>query len=310
MPIDQPHIVIVMCTFNGAPYLQAQLDSFLRQSHTNWSLWVSDDGSVDGTWQILQTYKRKHKHIHDIRLLHGPGRGACNNFLSVLCHPEFGSNYVALCDQDDVWLSGKLARAVSQLRKSPAGPVLYGAQSFHSDPNLSVSGRSNVSAGRPHFKNALVQNIVSGHSAVLSPDALNLVRDFGVPNGVPFHDWWLYQVVTGGGGHVILDTRPVLHYRQHEQNLFGAPRGPAAFAKRMKLLKTRQYKSWVRANAMALWARRHYLTPQAQTTVQRFLDTSGQVGPARAMTLWRLGLKRQVFASTAGLYVAGALGWV
>ena len=50
------HIAILLGTYNGASYLQEQLNSFINQSHSNWSLWVSDDGSVDSTLDIIQTF--------------------------------------------------------------------------------------------------------------------------------------------------------------------------------------------------------------------------------------------------------------
>ena len=51
--MSDPHITILMATYNGARFLSAQLDSLLAQSHQNWSLIVSDDGSRDATMAIL-----------------------------------------------------------------------------------------------------------------------------------------------------------------------------------------------------------------------------------------------------------------
>ncbi|MEL7256570.1 MAG: glycosyltransferase family 2 protein [Pseudomonadota bacterium] len=307
---SDPHITIALCTYNGASYLREQLQSFLRQTHTNWSLWVSDDGSTDGTWEMLQAFQNAHGQAHDIRLLRGPRLGVSQNFLSLLCHPDFPDSYVALADQDDVWLKGKLNRALRAVRRYPQKPVLYGAQSFHVSQNLQLLGRSKPPKKRPSFENAIVQNIVSGHSMVLSPKALRLLRNLGCPNSVPFHDWWIYQVISGADGHVVLDTRPVLLYRQHETNVMGAPRGMAALAMRLKAMQQHKYKSWVAANLDGLWACREYLTPNARAKIKRYREAQMPRGATRAALLRGLGLERQATLGTAGLYLAGTIGWV
>ena len=98
-----PPVRILLATWNGARYLQAQLDSYLAQDHDNWALWVSDDLSTDGTWEILQAFAARHPE-REIVLKRGPGRGSAANFLSLLCDPELPVGPVALSDQDDVWL--------------------------------------------------------------------------------------------------------------------------------------------------------------------------------------------------------------
>ncbi|WP_338549848.1 glycosyltransferase family 2 protein [Roseovarius phycicola] len=305
-----PHIAIALCTYNGAAFLHEQLQSFVNQTHGNWSLWVSDDGSTDGTWDILLAFQRDYGNAHDIRLLRGPGEGSCRNFLSLLCHPDFPHGYVALADQDDVWLKGKLARAVQMMRKTPHGYVLYGAQSFHVAQNLQILGRSKQPQHPPSFANAMVQNVVSGHSMVLSPEALQLVRRIGCDHEIPFHDWWIYQLVSGVGGEVVLDTRPVLLYRQHDTNVMGARRGMAALTARINALRAQTYKHWIAANLDTLWRHRGILNPEARAKIEAFQNTRVSRGAERAAFLRALGLKRQAPLGTVGLYLAGALGWV
>ena len=57
-----PKVAILMCTFHGQHYLADQLDSFAAQTHTNWEVWASDDGSLDDTHSVLDTYKAKWNH--------------------------------------------------------------------------------------------------------------------------------------------------------------------------------------------------------------------------------------------------------
>ncbi len=310
MSRSNPHITIALCTYNGAAYLREQLQSFLNQTHKNWSLWISDDGSTDDTWKILQEFQARHGCANDIRLLHGPGQGVCQNFLSLLCHPDFPDSYVAFADQDDIWLKGKLRRALRVMRDDQQEPVLYGAQSFHVSQDLRPLGRSRMPKQKPSFENAIVQNVMSGHSMVLSPGARRLLRSFGCPREVPFHDWWIYQVVSAAGGRVVLDTRPVLLYRQHDTNVLGASRGLAALVMRLKAIGTQTYKAWVAKNLDALWHCRCHLTHDAREKIRQYREAHVSRGTGRAALLRGLGIKRQAALGTAGLYLAGAMGWV
>lgn len=298
-------LTIALCTFNGAAYLREQLDSYLVQNHTHWQLWVSDDGSNDATLDILQEFDRRHGKQHPMRVIKGPGQGVATNFMSLLCHPEFPSGPVALSDQDDVWLDHKLTRAITQIQDYD-GPVIYGAQSLHVDNTLRAIGRSSTAGSRLSFSNALVQNVISGHSCVLSAEALDLVRRAGMPLGIPYHDWWLYLLISGVGGQVIIDDATVLLYRQHESNLMGAHRGQRARITRARQVLKSEYGNWVSANATALATRAQLLDPMARQILEEFREPT--TGPSRMKQMRRLGIARQGRLGTVCLYLAAALG--
>lgn len=315
MARDSDHITILMCTYNGARHLPEQLESLLKQHHRNWSLWVSDDGSRDETRAILEAFRDRHGDRHPVRIIEGPQDGSARNFLSLLCHPDLPAGHVALSDQDDVWLPGKLSRALHILaregaRAPEAPPLIYGGQSFHVNDVLETIGASTPPAAPPSFANALVQNVVSGHSAVLTPAALALVRQAGVPAWVPFHDWWLYQLVTGCGGRAVIDQRRVLLYRQHKGNVIGAHRGVRAMVGRAAIVLGDQYGAWIRANTLALNKVAPLLEPDARRLVRTYLRAPSRGGLYRVRMLQRLGMERQTRFGTACLYLAGFLGRV
>lgn len=305
-----PRITICLCTRNGAAHLQAQLDSFTAQTHRNWALWISDDGSTDATRDILHSFRRAHGARHDIRIIDGPQQGVAANYMSLLSHPDLPPGPVALSDQDDVWHPDKLARAIAAIAPH-GGPVLYGARYLFCDAVLNVTGHAPVARRGPSFANALVQNIVSGHTAVLNAGALALVRRAGVPSDIPFHDWWLYLLVTGAGGTVICDRAKVLRYRQHGANTLGAHHGARAAAARMAMVMGHRYGDWVRANWGAL---RHVpgLLTLENRDLLRALCAPGapRAGLARVTLLSRSGLHRQTRAGTAALWLAALLGRV
>lgn len=305
-----PRITIALCTYNGAAHLDAQLQSYVAQNHANWDLWISDDGSTDGTLEILDRFARDHGTGRDIRILHGPRAGVAQNFLSLLCHPDLPAQPTALSDQDDVWMPHKLTHALTALAQTGGTPALYGAQSIHTDTDLTPQGRS-IGGGVASFGNALVQNIVSGHSATLNAAALALVRAAGVPADVPYQDWWLYQLVTGAGGQVIVAPDAVLFYRQHEDNAMGAHSGLNQRLNRLFSLFGQEFSHWITANTKAL-SQPHVhalLNADTQTTLKA-VQAAPRAGPGRLRVIHAQAIRRQDRASTLALYLAALLGRV
>lgn len=305
-PPDLPPVTILLASYQGAAHLAAQLDSIAAQDHTGWALWVSDDGSTDGTREIVETFRRETPG-HEIRLVEGPGRGAAANFLALMCHPELPRTHVAIADQDDLWYPHKLSHALMALSRHP-GPAVYSAQSRHVDGAGRGLGLSRVHSGTPSFGNALVQNRVAGHCAVLTPEALDLVRAAGVVD-VPFHDWWLYLLISGAGGTVTVSPEVVLDYRQHGDNVLGAHRGLLAGLSRAAMVLGPTYARWQASNHAALTRARPLLTPEAGRLLDA-LDAAPPRGIGRARLHARLGLTRDRPGATTFLRLAALLGRV
>lgn len=305
------HATILLATCNGAAHLREQLDSYAAQSDPRWHLWVSDDGSTDATRAIVEAFRVDQAGRRDIRLLEGPRQGPAANFMSLLIHPDLPPGPALLSDQDDVWLPGKLALARAGLARGSAGhagPVLYGAQSIHTDSALREIGRSIMPRHPPSFCNALTQNIVSGHTTALNAAALDLVRRAGMPPGIPYHDWWLYQLISGAGGRVIIDPAYVLYYRQHGANAMGAHRGAPASLRRAAQVLGRSYARWIEANTEALSRATPLLTPRNRQVLGTLRVLQARGGLRRAWAFYRLGLHRQSRLATASLLVAAGLG--
>lgn len=297
-------VTIVMATRNGAAHLPEQLESLAAQSHRAWRLFVSDDGSTDETLAILEEFSRR----FPVQLVRGPQQGAAANFLSALCHPDLPPGPVALADQDDVWLEGKLARGLRRITATPgAGPLLYAAESMLVDADLNLLRASSANAAKPGFAAALCQNLFGGHTTILNPEALALVRRAGVPEGIAYHDWWLYQLVAGAGGRLVLDPRPMARYRQHQANALGGSGGGRGAGRRLAQVLDGTWKQQMLAQARALQRVADLLTPEARHQLAAFLAAPA-AGPARALALHRIGLRRSSRAGTALMLAAACLG--
>ena len=99
-------IHIILCTYNGANYIKRQLDSILAQRYSDWVLHVYDDGSCDGTLDIIKSYSPRLG--AKMRLHKGQMMGdAKSNFIGGIMDAArimSQGDYMMLCDQDDVWL--------------------------------------------------------------------------------------------------------------------------------------------------------------------------------------------------------------
>lgn len=308
----QPKVLILLCTFNGAEWLQPQLESIAAQDLVDWSLWISDDGSSDSTLEIAASFRACHPD-RDIRVIKGPKAGPAQNFLSLLNHqdlPLSGETLVALCDQDDIWLPLKLHKAASTLlaQSDQDRPLIYGAQSIHINEMNERIGLSRRPVRGVVLSNALVQNMVSGHSLMLNPAAVNLARKAGCPQQVAFHDWWLSLLVLACGGHAIVSFDEVLLYRQHHKNVMGSPQGIRAHFRRLGLLFANDYARWVAANLDGLSVQGVPLSPVASEIVTAMKDTKGGVRRARMFGKYRI--HRQERLGTVLLYLATLLGRV
>lgn len=300
------HVTVLMGLRDGAAHLGAQLDSLAVQTHRDWTLIASDDGSVDATRAILADFGATGARV---RCVDGPCMGFAANYLTMLRRLPPAPGWVALADQDDIWLPDRLARGLAALEGRDT-PALYCSRTWIVPPDLSTRRLSPPRPRPPGFANALVQNIAAGNTILLNPAAAALAVAAAAEAGqVIAHDWWLYQLVTGAGGAVEHDDRPTILYRQHAGNLIGSNDGWLARGRRVRQMLRGDFRHWNTVNLAALRASAHRLTPGARTLLEGFATARDLPGPwARLGALQALGLYRQTRASTAALWLAAFLG--
>lgn len=296
-------VTILMGVHNGAAHLAAQLDSFARQSHADWRLVASDDGSADGSREIVEAFARGQPPGR-VELIAGPGRGHAANYLQMLRRlPAGGSDWLAFSDQDDVWLPERLAMGIAALRDI-AGPALYCSRTLICSQTLEGQRLSPHRPRPPGFRNALVQNIASGNTTLLNPAGARLLADAARRIGTTVvHDWLAYQVISGAGGRVVHDDRPSLLYRQHGGNAIGANDGLRAKLRRMRMLMDGTMRDWNTVNLAALHAIRDLLGEEERAVAEAFAALRREPGMVRRLRLFRrLGLYRQTRSSTLALW--------
>lgn len=296
---------ILLGTYNGEKYLPEQLASYEAQTHDDWALYASDDGSTDGTLDILAAFKAKWG--DRVRVESGPRRGFARNFLSLVSRPRDGAAFYAFSDQDDVWDPGKLARAAAALRAAGmASPALYCARTRYIGPAGEPRGESAPFTMAPGFRHALVQNIASGNTMVLNAAALAAVAPTTPDLDAPFHDWWVYLVVTGAGGRVICDGEPAARYRQHRGNVLGENKSWRAMGARLRMFLDGTFRDWTARNLSGLERARDILTEENRAVLKDFQDARRGAFPSRLRALVRSGVRRRTFLESAALYAGAA----
>ena len=222
-PVDrQPLIAILLSLYNGEQYLQKQLDSILDQTYKNWRVLWHDDGSSDASRAIMAAFANGAGQDRCIET--GPVDvclGAAKSFFSLL--QEAGEyRFTAFTDQDDVWLPDKLQLAMERITAQKLGkPILCSARQIIVDKHLKRRKLSLLPRFDAGFPSAFLQNIVTGRTAMLNRDAVQLIN-FVQPPDNTVHDWSAYIVIAAACGGVIFDPIPEIVYRQHEQNAIGA----------------------------------------------------------------------------------------
>jgi glycosyltransferase involved in cell wall biosynthesis len=302
-----PHVHILLCTKNGGAFIEPQLGSILTQTHQDWSLWISDDGSTDQTLVRVRDFIVANPG-RDIQLLKGPRQGCAQNFMTLLARPELDGAWIAFADQDDVWMPHKLTRALEMIWRG-TGAEIYASRSIYTDANLKVLGMSPAYQRPFEFGNALVQNILRGNTIVMPPAATDFLRSalpFSVSAGVPFHDWWVYQMVTGAGFDVIHDAKPGIFYRQHDNNLLGAHRTHAFY--RGGALLRRVFAHWLDRNLAVLHDLTPVLTNRSRRLLFDFTDWRAQPVSRRRETPKDLGVYRQSHGGDLVLRALARLG--
>jgi glycosyltransferase involved in cell wall biosynthesis len=300
------HVTIVMATRNGAAFLHDQLASIRGQDHTNWSLRISDDGSDDATRDIVARFAADHPALN-IRLSTGPCCGSTANFLHLLCDPGPCGDYVALADQDDVWLPDKLSRALAVLGHCDT-PRLYGARTVITDTALAPIGLSPDTAHAPSFRNALAQNFAGGNTMVLNAAAHRLIQHAGPGVTPACHDWWIYQLVTGAGGQAVFDRTPALLYRQHGRNQIGTNGTAIARLRRLAAVAQGVLRGWNDRNIDALRQSAHLLLPENRALIEAFDRARARRGLSALRHLRATGITRRTRAANVTLALAAATG--
>lgn len=209
-------IIVLMSTYNGELYLEEQLQSIINQKFVDNSytveILVRDDGSKDRTIDILKKYKKKGL----LNYYAGENIGWQKSYWHLLKYAN-DADYYAFSDQDDVWFSDKLSRAVERLLHEGDIPLLYFSDTIRTDKDLHpLKEKKRKPLNFPSI--SLMVWPPQGCTSVFNCTARRHMIEYDMEKyHVEAHDALAGQIISLLG-KVIYDKQPSMFYRIHEQN--------------------------------------------------------------------------------------------
>ncbi len=196
----------MLCTYNGERFLKAQIQSLLQQTWPNFEIIVSDDGSTDGTKSILQKYETDSRFRITYQL---ENLGTIENF--AFATKQASGEYLAFCDQDDIWLPEKIEKLYHAIGDSflvYSDSILIDEAGQSLQKNLSQLRKMGEVTDTRGF---IFSNVVWGHAMLVNKNLLPHVLP--IPSGIP-HDIWFAAKASSITGIKYVDEALTL-YRQH-----------------------------------------------------------------------------------------------
>lgn len=215
----QNSVLVILSLYNGEKYIKEQLDSLMNQTIPVFVL-ARDDGSTDNTIDIVKGYIKNH---NNIILLEGENKGFVKSFNELLMNPMVDNyDWIAFCDQDDVWLPNKLEVAIKKLEKYNylKKPLMYCSNLTVVDSNLNRIREMHKDRFSITRSCVYIQNIATGCTMVFNNKAVELYR-LGINNSFVSHDYSMFCVCLFMG-KVYYDFDSYILYRQHGDNEIGA----------------------------------------------------------------------------------------
>lgn len=211
-----------MATFNGERFLEEQLESIAVQSRPPYELVVSDDGSSDATVSIIERFARRAP--FPVHLERNPtALGYGENFMRAAA--RCSGDWIAFCDQDDIWLPNKLNRCAKAIEAGPPDLRLIVHEAEVAGANLNSTGRL-YGWRRDELKPRLTLSpewFSLGLTQVFSADLVRLLPtsprlSFRWHAHREAHDVWI-ALLAGCTGSILLLSEALLIYRRHDQTV-------------------------------------------------------------------------------------------
>ena len=212
-------VTICMTTYEpNEEFLGAQLRSIQGQSYQDWECLICDDHSSESTLSVIERLCQEEPRFH---LLKNPDNvGFYLNFERCLRNVPRDSQFIALCDQDDVWHPDKLQRLLQEFDNSTS--LVYSDMRLvdAKEEELSDTYWSDRKNNYSKLDVLMVANTITGAASLFRASLLDLILPFPERIGDAYHDHWIALVAFLGGDIKYIDE-PLYDYRQHGYNIIG-----------------------------------------------------------------------------------------
>lgn len=224
-------ISVAMAVFNGEKYIEGQLQSILNQTVKPDEIVISDDGSKDGTLDLVHSFVEDNPNLAIIILTDNKKHGFCQNFQHAI--ENCSGDVIILSDQDDVWHPEKVERTISFYETHPDALLMFHDADTIDEKGQPRSGKIDsvaknlisirygksdlVKLARDDFL-PVVSTQILVHGMVISFRNELLKIAFPFPSGLISHDFWLFFCAIAADRCWYIDEN-LVSYRRHGENL-------------------------------------------------------------------------------------------
>lgn len=202
--ILRPLITVVMPNYNGSRFVEQAIDSVLSQTYEKFELLVVDDCSKDDSLQLIQQKAQRDSRIRVIALEHNAGVANARN----VGIKEAKGEYIALLDNDDLWVEDKLERQLSLAQKG--ADIVYCSYDFIDEQNNSIK-KPFIVPRQTNFNKMLTSNAIGCSTSFIKTE-LMLAHPF---NSDFYHeDYVLWMELLRVCPTAYGDQKVLMHYRQ------------------------------------------------------------------------------------------------
>lgn len=231
-------VAIILASYNGAKYIGEQIRSILQQQDVEIDLFIYDDCSSDNTVRIIKDLSAQNSRIFLIERQLGSGSAFKNFNLAIKEFDASRYDYIAFCDQDDIWLPEKLKTQISTIEAESLAGCSSSVEAFYTDGKVTYIDN----AGSQTVLDFAFQGGGQGCTYVLTQTyflALQQLVRTANQLDIP-HDWLAYSLARTHGLKWKILTQPLIRYRQHD-NVFGARSGLSGLRSRFSMLISKNF---------------------------------------------------------------------
>lgn len=305
---NKPLVEVLMTSYNHARYVAEQVNSILTQTWDNISLTVSDNGSKDGSWEILKRFEDSYP--TKVKVVKGPGTFPGNHF-SLVEKADPKADWYAWCDSDDIWLPRKIEQAMELVGSlGEERPVLYVSRvQAINELDQPIRLFRSMNKIKPSFGHSLAQPIGIGPTMIFNHAAKELIA-LGKGKDLDAQDWFAYKIIIGAGGIVVYDPRVTVLYRRHMCGKSREILKSDRMISKVKHTLTENYKIGIGKELYAIYDLSTYLTDENKLRLSAAIEMHEcRWRPFHRVKLaWKAGLRRQSIISSIFLYALAAFG--
>lgn len=302
-------VLVLMATYNGAKWISDQISSILNQTSVEIEIIIRDDFSTDKTVSIIESEFIDNKNLKLIRGECSSGSSGANFYKLYSIANAESFDFIALADQDDIWLPNKLSLAINLMDLNGADGYSSSVEAFWPDGKTKIiSQNKNI-----RLSDYLFEGAGQGCTFLVSSVFFIKVQKFIYENNslisqFHYHDWLLYILARAWKFRWFFDMRTLVRYRQHASNEIGARGSKNAMLKRLEKIRNGWYAEQISIASKIFLSIEAAGNEKERKIAYSFLDKKNNSKFKKLYLVFFYGRRR--FVDRLILFFSVSIGWI